>query len=105
MSRMSKRLNTRQWLRQRITVLQGIDVLLSSLGALARVFSHMARKQYTAEERSSIRVGPLRMRHKTENVWMWGEWKPGKSDIVGQHGPENMADFEEDEKLIALFRF
>jgi hypothetical protein len=103
MSRMSKCLNTRQWLRQRITVLQGIDVLLSSLGALARAFSQMAQKQYTAEERSSI--GPLRMSHKTENVWMWGEWKPGKSDIVGRHGPENMANFEEDEKLTALFRF
>jgi len=102
-SRLSKRLNTRQWLRQRITVLQGIDALLSSLGALARVFSQMAQKQYTAEEQFSI--GPLRVRHKTENVWMWGEWKPGKSDIVGQHGPENMANFEEGEKLSAKFRF
>jgi hypothetical protein len=36
---------------------------------------------------------------------MWGEWKPGKSEIVGKHGPENMANFEEGEKLTALFRF
>lgn len=103
MSRMSKCLNTRQWLRQRITVLQGIDILLSSLGALARVFSQMAQNQYTAEERSNI--GLLRMGHKTKNVWMWGEWKPGRSDSVGRHGPENMANFEEGEKLTAIFRF
>jgi hypothetical protein len=63
----------------------------------------MAQKQYAAEERFSI--GPLRMRHKAENAWMWGEWKPGKSDTVGRHGPENMANFEEGEKLTALFRF
>jgi hypothetical protein len=102
MSHMSKRLNTRQWLRQRITVLQGIDIFLSSLGALSRVFSQMSQKQCTAEERFSI--GRLRMRHKIENVWMWGEWKPGKSDTVGRHGPENMANFEEGEKLTALIR-
>jgi hypothetical protein len=44
------------------------------------------------------------MRHKIENVWMWGEWRPGKSDTVGRHGPENMANFEEGEKLTALIR-
>ena len=63
----------------------------------------MAQEQYTAEERFSI--GPVRMRHERKNVRMWGEWKPGKSDMVGRHGPENMANVEEGEKLTALFRF
>ncbi|UZP32189.1 hypothetical protein NXS19_000005 [Fusarium pseudograminearum] len=102
MSRMSKCLNTRQWLRQRISVLQGIDILLSSLGALARVFSQMAQNQFTAEERSN--KGLLRMGQKAKNVWMWGEWKPGRSDVVGRHGPENMANFEEGEILTAIIR-
>ena len=37
----------RQWLRQRVAVLQGVDVLLGMCGALCRVFNLMALEMYT----------------------------------------------------------
>jgi hypothetical protein len=101
-SRMSQRLTTRQWLRQRVTVLQGIDTLQSSLGALSRVFYQMAQKNYTAEE--ELKIGPFGKRRKIENVRMWGDWKPGSSDTVGRHGPENMSNYEGGETLTLLSR-
>jgi hypothetical protein len=93
----SRRLNTRQWLRQRVAVLQGIDLLLGSCGALSRVFSQMALQKYVIE--SGHQIASLKMHRKQRTEFVWGKWEPGSSDTVGRHGPELMAEYEDAEEI------
>jgi len=93
----STRLTYRQWFRQRIQVLLGIDILNGLAAGMVKVFKEMEKQ--TIDQETEFRVGMIKRRRRSMSP-LWGEWKPGSSDTVGRHGPEWMTDTEAGEVIV-----